>query len=173
MESGATVHYAICIMKEDNGSGVNGIVKFVQEEGKEVRITSEISGLTPGNHGFHIHEFGKGNLSYFDLGNLTKGCATAGAHYNPAGKTHGGPADEIRHVGDLGNITAGDDKVGRYDATDRLIRIYGQENNIIGRSVVVHEKVDDLGKGGNEESLKTGNAGPRLACGVIAVSGPF
>ena len=52
---------------------------------------------------------------YKILGNLTNGCVTAGAHYNPYGLTHGGPSDEIRHVGDLGNIKAGEDKVGRYD----------------------------------------------------------
>ena len=75
--------------------------------------------------------------------------------------THGGPSDEVRHVGDLGNVKAGEDKVGRYDSTDRMVMIYGDLNNVIGRSVVVHEKIDDLGKGGNEESLKTGNAGPR------------
>jgi Cu-Zn family superoxide dismutase len=98
---------------------------------------------------------------------------TAGAHYNPHGKTHAGPDDEVRHVGDLGNIEAGADGVGHYNVKDRLINIYGSENNIIGRSTVVHEKVDDLGRGGNDESLKTGNAGPRLACGVIGVSGPF
>ena len=110
---------------------------------------------------------------FISLGNLINGCATAGAHYNPAGLTHGGPADEVRHVGDLGNIKAGDDKVGRYNANDRLVMIYGDKNNVIGRSMVVHEKVDDLGRGGDEESKKTGNAGPRLACGVIGTSGAF
>lgn len=98
---------------------------------------------------------------------------TAGAHYNPYGMTHAGPDDEVRHVGDLGNITAGADGVGTYSMKDRVINIYGSENNIIGRSVVCHEKEDDLGRGGNDESLKTGNAGPRLACGVIGGSGPF
>ena len=51
-------HYAICILHEDKGSGVNGVVKFTQEEGKEVKITAEITGLTPGEHGFHVHEYG-------------------------------------------------------------------------------------------------------------------
>lgn len=120
-------------------------------------------GLTPGKHGFHIHEFG----------NLTNGCITAGPHYNPDCKTHAGPDDEVRHVGDLGNIEA--DTAGRavYDRDDRLIMIYGDYNNIVGRAVVVHEGVDDLGKGGNDESLKTGNAGARVACGVIGISGPL
>ena len=61
VEGAGKVHYAICILKEDKGSGVSGVVKFVQEEGKEVRITAEIKGLAPGEHGFHVHEFGKSN----------------------------------------------------------------------------------------------------------------
>ena len=52
-------HYAICILKEDQQSGVNGIVKFTQQEGGKVRVQAEITGLKPGKHGFHVHEFGK------------------------------------------------------------------------------------------------------------------
>lgn len=98
---------------------------------------------------------------------------TAGAHYNPEGKTHGGPLDEIRHIGDLGNIEADENGDAHYEYEDHFIKIVGPTNNVVGRAMVVHEKVDDLGKGGNEDSLKTGNAGGRLACGVIGVSGPF
>ncbi len=79
----------------------------------------------------------------------------------------------MRHVGDLGNILAGEDGIGRLEFEDHLIRIYEGETNVIGRSMVVHAKIDDLGKGGDDESLKTGNAGPRLGCGVIGLSGPF
>lgn len=67
---------AVCILREDNNSGVNGVVHFVQEEGKNCSIRAEISGLTKGHHGFHVHEFG----------DLTQGCTSAGAHYNPFGK---------------------------------------------------------------------------------------
>jgi len=105
------------------------------------------------------------------IGNLTSGCKTAGAHFNPHGKVHGGPNDEERHVGDLGNIEAGEDGVGKFELDDHLITIIGWENNVIGRAMVVHTGEDDLGKGGNDESLKTGNAGGRIACGVIGVSG--
>ena len=114
-------------------------------------------------HNLHTDEY---------LGNLTKGCVTAGAHFNPQGTTHGGPNDEVRHVGDLGNIEANEDGVGKLEMEDTFMQIVGPDNNIIGRAMVVHEKEDDLGRGGNEDSLKTGNAGGRLACGVIGISGP-
>ena len=104
---------------------------------------------------------------------MTNGCVTAGAHYNPEGLTHAGPDDTVRHVGDLGNVTADATGKATYDSYDKLIFIYGDVHNVIGRSCVVHAAVDDLGKGGNEESLKTGNAGARVACGVIGLSGPL
>ena len=104
---------------------------------------------------------------------MTNGCVTAGAHYNPHGKSHAGPKDENRHVGDLGNIHADETGRGTLNWEDHLITIYGTVNNVIGRSMVCHEREDDLGTGGNEESLKTGNAGARLACGVIGISGPL
>ena len=115
------------------------------------------------------------SLSIFNLkGNLSDGCATAGPHYNPAGLTHGGPQDEIRHVGDLGNVYAKEDGTVVAVYEDHLIKIYGNPDaTVIGRSCVVHDKQDDLGRGGDEESKKTGNAGARLACGEIGLSGPF
>lgn len=93
---------------------------------------------------------------------------SAGPHFNPFGKTHGAPSDETRHVGDLGNVEA--DASGKVDVTitDHLVSLVGQ-HSVIGRAVVVHENVDDLGKGGHELSLSTGNAGGRLACGVIGI----
>ena len=118
--------------------------------------------MTPGQHGFHIHQFG----------NLTEGCKTAGPHWNPFGKTHGAPHKEERHVGDLGNVVAGDDGVAKYELEDHLVMLTG-ENAVIGRSFVVHAGVDDHGEGGHELSPTTGNAGGRLACGVIGISGPF
>ena len=154
--------YGICIMNPDGGSGVSGLVKLVQTEGGKCKITAEIKGLTPGEHGFHIHQYG----------NLTQGCVSAGPHWNPFGKTHGCPGREERHVGDLGNVTAGDDGVANFEIEDELVTLFG-ENSVFGRSFVVHANVDDLGDGGHELSKTTGNAGGRLACGVIGTSAPF
>ncbi len=118
------------------------------------------------------------------FGDLSDGCVSAGPHFNPFGKTHGAPADDERHVGDLGNIETDQDGVASFVFSDELLTLNGLQS-IIGlvadhhgdplcsnvrssrRAVVVHAGTDDLGRGDNEESLKTGNAGGRAACGVI------
>ncbi|RCI15240.1 hypothetical protein L249_6462 [Ophiocordyceps polyrhachis-furcata BCC 54312] len=109
--------------------------------------------------GFHIHTFG----------NLTGGCASTGPHYNPFNQTHGSPDDAVRHVGDLGNIKADDQGVAVGVLTDDQIKLMGPYS-VIGRAVVVHDSTDDLGKGGHQLSMQTGNAGGRSACGVIGVA---
>jgi len=149
---------AVCVMKGDKG--VEGIIWFNQEgEGKPVKITGEIKGLTPGKHGFHIHEFG----------DSTDGCNSAGSHYNPHNKSHGGPQDTERHAGDFGNVEAGSDGVAKVNMTDSSIALSGSLN-VIGRSMVVHADPDDLGKGNHETSKTTGNSGARVACGVIGIA---
>lgn len=76
-----------------------------------------------------------------------------------------------RHVGDLGNVQSDDNGVVTLNLSDKVIALQG-EHSILGRCLVVHEKADDLGRGGDDESKKTGNAGKRLACGIIGTINP-
>ncbi|CAH1399260.1 unnamed protein product [Nezara viridula] len=115
-----------------------------------------IEGLSPGQHGFHIHE----------KGDVSMGCASTLGHYNPHNKQHGAPQDANRHAGDLGNILADERGVASFVINDHHVRLTGP-TSVLGRSVVVHSDPDDLGKGGHPDSLTTGHAGSRLACGVI------
>uniref|UniRef100_A0A075W0S9 Superoxide dismutase [Cu-Zn] n=1 Tax=Dastarcus helophoroides TaxID=1169899 RepID=A0A075W0S9_9CUCU len=148
---------AVCVL---SGEIVKGTVWFTQEGDKApVQVQGSISGLGKGLHGFHIHEFGDN----------TNGCISAGAHFNPHNKQHGGPKHTERHVGDLGNVEAGEDGVAKISITDDVISLHG-DHNIVGRTVVVHADPDDLGDGGHELSKTTGNAGARLACGVIGIT---
>jgi len=144
---------AICVLTPTKDSKVSGTVTFTSKNGA-IEITGEITGLAPGQHGFHVHEFG--NLSSSD------GMATGG-HFNPDGEKHGGPHASERHVGDLGNIEA--DAVGKatLKMTDKLIQLHGK-HSIIGRGLIVHAKADDL------KTQPTGDAGGRVAQGVIGVA---
>jgi Cu-Zn family superoxide dismutase len=116
-------------------SNVSGVIHF-QQEGEGTTVTGKVQGLTPGKHGFHVHA----------LGDTTNGCLSTGPHFNPNNKEHGAPEDTIRHAGDLGNITAGEDGVAEVSLQDLQIPLTGV-NSIIGRAVVVHADPDDLGKG--------------------------
>ena len=96
---------AICVLDPQPNQTAFGVVRFVQSNFySKCQISAEFKGLSPGLHGFHIHQFG----------DLTKGCTTAGPHYNPFNKEHGGPDMEERHVGDLGNVEAGEDGTAKY-----------------------------------------------------------
>ncbi|KAB2629795.1 hypothetical protein D8674_007314 [Pyrus ussuriensis x Pyrus communis] len=143
-----------------SSEGVKGTINFVQEGDGPTTVTGSVSGLKPGLHGFHVHA----------LGDTTNGCLSTGPHFNPNGKEHGAPEDEDRHAGDLGNITVGDDGTATFTIIDKQIPLTGP-HSIIGRAVVVHGDPDDLGKGGHELSKSTGNAGGRVACGIIGLQG--
>ncbi|KAE8710322.1 Superoxide dismutase [Hibiscus syriacus] len=143
-----------------SSEGVSGTILFSQDGEGPTIVTGNISGLKPGLHGFHVHAFG----------DTTNGCMSTGPHFNPAGKEHGAPQDENRHAGDLGNITVDDDGSANFNIIDNQIPLKGP-NSIIGRAVVVHADPDDLGRGGHELSKSTGNAGGRVACGIIGLQG--
>lgn len=160
---------AICVLT-NNQKGISGVIKFKEISKNKLEIDLDIKGLSPGYHGFHIH----------NKGDLTKGCSSLCSHFNPFNTTHGDITDDRynRHVGDLGNIIANKKGIVKYKICDNLIKLRGK-CNIIGRSVVIHKLRDDLGRGGMgnngyiydvnkfNESQKTGNAGERIACGII------
>jgi len=139
-----------------HSESVKGSILLIQAPGTPTLIKGTITGLAPGEHGFHIHEFG----------DMSDGCKSMGGHYNPDGVDHGNLGDG--HVGDLGNITADGSGVAKFTIRADRVDLLG-DRSVVGRGIVVHSDKDDLGKGGDEESLKTGNAGDRLACGVITL----
>ena len=153
----AATKKAVAVLK--GNANVEGVVTLLQEDEGPTKVNVKITGLAPGKHGFHLHEFG----------DTTNGCISTGAHFNPEGKTHGAPEDSNRHAGDLGNVVAGDDGVVEVELQDSQIPLSGP-NSVVGRAFVIHELEDDLGKGGHELSSTTGNAGGRLACGVVGLT---
>jgi len=136
---------------------IQGAIYF-EEVGSLVQVRGAVRGLSPGAHGFHIHEYGDLTDHEFH---------SACAHFNPFGTNHGCPGSYVRHVGDLGNIVADYRGVGKVSLLDNQIKLYGDTTNIIGRALMIHKNPDDCGRGGDAESLKSGNAGPRIACAVI------
>jgi superoxide dismutase, Cu-Zn family len=151
----AEVTKAVAVLHSTEGNNVRGAVTFTKE-GQGVKVSAHIEGLKPGNHGFHIHEFGDCSA---------KDAASAGGHYNPATAAHGAREASPRHIGDLGNIEAGADGTAHVEFTDPMLKLDGP-NTIIGRGVIVHANPDDF------KTQPTGNAGGRQACGVIGVGKP-
>jgi Cu-Zn family superoxide dismutase len=117
-----------------------------------VRVVAELSGLPPGAHGFHVHE--KGDCSAPDG-------KSAGDHFNPDKVDHGAPAAMPHHAGDFGNLTAGPDGKATMTVTVDFVSLDDGPRSAIGRAIVIHEKADDL------KTQPSGNAGARIACGVI------
>ena len=156
MDTTLPIH-AIAVFMDQ--SGIHGVVKFAEDlENNQVKVELNIVGLSPKSlHGFHVHE----------AGDLSDKCTSMCAHFNPFKTTHGCPNSKVRHVGDLGNIKTNGKGEAKYSFCDSVIKLRGTKSNIIGRGLIIHEDEDDCGKGGNAESLKTGNAGKRIACAVI------
>jgi superoxide dismutase, Cu-Zn family len=146
---GQDVTKATSKLESKSGSQVTGTVTFTKV-GDDVQVVGDIIGLKPGKHGIHIHE--KGDCSAPDA-------ASAGAHFNPGQHKHGGPMTGERHEGDLGNIEA--DASGKAHVDWKGKMSLSGADSIIGKSVVVHEKEDDL------KTDPSGNSGARVACGAI------
>jgi Cu-Zn family superoxide dismutase len=151
--SAAPVTKAVATLSPTQGSSVKGTATFAAAD-KGVKVTVHVTGLTPGKHGFHIHEFG--DCSAPDA-------ASAGGHFNPTGDPHAAPTEAKRHVGDLGNIEADKDGTAHLEYVDAHASFDGA-SSILGHGVIVHANPDDL------KTQPTGNAGGRVACGVIGVA---
>nr|WCF44282.1 copper/zinc superoxide dismutase [Portunus pelagicus] len=155
--------YARCVLQSPNGN-VSGTLYLQQSRSfSPVLISGDITGLSKGKHGFHIHQWGVENND----------CKSTGGHYNPLGYSHSAPNATERHMGDLGNVEAKastkGDIIANVVITDKVLTLSGQYS-IVGRAIVVHEGEDDLGLGGDSGSLKTGNAGGRVACCTLYLS---
>jgi Cu-Zn family superoxide dismutase len=142
---------ATAVVRPASGSQAHGSVKFTQV-GNRVKVEGEIAGLNPGRHGFHLHE--KGDCSAPDA-------ASAGAHFNPAAKKHGGTEGAERHGGDLGNVTANEYGKAEVSVMVDGISVGTGPNGVVGKSVVVHADPDDL------KTDPGGNSGDRIGCGVV------
>jgi Cu-Zn family superoxide dismutase len=138
-------------LQPTSGNKASGEVTFEETSGK-VRIRANVQGLAPGReHGFHIHE----------VGDCSANAENAKGHFNPDGQPHGHFAAAERHAGDLPALRADDTGRGQIETTVDRITLTSGPGSIIGRAVVVHANPDDY------KSQPAGNAGPRIACGVI------
>ena len=160
--SSKIIYRAVAVIKSQfNGGQISGFCFFEQaSNGGPTRAYGTIQGLPDGLHGFHIHEWG----------DLTNGCTSAGAHYNPDNSNHGGLTTPVRHVGDLGNLNVIGSEV-TFDFVVPDLNIIGPYS-IIGRSLIIHQDPDDLGMTSNPLSKTTGNSGARIACSVIGLAAP-
>lgn len=141
-------------MESKSDSKVQGTIVLSPGEDHQVKLQIDLTGFSPKTtHAFHIHA----------VGDCTDpGAASAGPHFNPSGARHGGPDHEMRHAGDMGNLEA--DEKGEVH-TQKINTMVALEENVpnsaIGKSIIIHEGVDDF------QTQPTGNAGARVACGVI------
>jgi Cu-Zn family superoxide dismutase len=154
--SGSKAPQAMATIISESGTKVQGKALFTQLPAGGVKTEVWIENATPGTHGLHIHE--KGDCSAPDG-------SSAGGHFNAAGNPHASPIDKARHNGDLGNIEVGADGKGHLEITSDLLTVSPGPDSVVGRSVIFHEKTDDL------KTQPTGDAGARYGCGVILPKG--
>jgi Cu-Zn family superoxide dismutase len=155
----AAVTTAIAVILPTTGNETAGVVTFIATDGG-VKVIADVTGLTPGRHGFHIHEFG-------DISDSAKAMSTGG-HYDPDGTHHHALVDADRpdamshHAGDMGNLVADSAGKAHLEMTLPGVSLVGPANPIVGRAVIIHAKPDDGGQ-------PVGNAGGRVGQGVIGI----
>jgi Cu-Zn family superoxide dismutase len=157
----APVTAAIAVIRPTEGSQAAGLVTFTATDGG-VKVVADVTGLSPGKHGFHIHEYG-------DVSDAAKAMSTGG-HYDPEGTHHHALAgaegtDAPHHAGDMGNLIADETGKAHLEMVLTGVTLMGPTDPIVGRSVIVHAKPDDGGQ-------PTGNAGGRVGAGVIGIAKP-
>lgn len=144
--------YAIAQLQ---GQDIEGLVRFFDQQGTTlVQVTATGKGLTDGQHGFHIHQFG----------DRSNGCESMGPHYSEIPQRHGGRHSSVRHTGDLGNVVAKNGEI------DTMFTVELRVKPLLGRGIVLHADPDDLGLGTADDSGTTGHSGKRIACGIIALA---
>lgn len=149
----------ICVLL-NNKNERKGVIIFKETNNKNLLVLGQVKGLKKnGLHGFHIHQYG----------DITRGCASMGPHFNPNEKNHGSFTSKERHLGDLGNLEANNNGLAKICFEDNRLSLKGK-NSILGRSIVVHENEDDLGRGNHPDSKTTGHSGARILCGVIGLT---
>jgi len=144
------------IQATQDGSDLNGQA-ILTDTNKGLTVQIEINAAPPGLHGIHIHAFGS----------CGDGGKAAGGHYNPAGTPHAFLPEQgllAAHAGDLGNIEIDDTGSGSLNLTLYGLSLSGSGYSVGGRGVILHAKQDDFGQ-------PTGNAGSRIGCGTIIVTG--
>lgn len=154
------VNFAVAHMHPTKGNKVTGVVTFqTMQDG--LKVSAELKGFKPNTqHGFHVHQYGD---CTGDDG------TTAGGHFSPDQDTHGLPPTDKRHAGDMGNLEADAKGIATFAQTFKNISLSGlspsgeKRPTVVGRGLIVHQKEDDGGQ-------PTGNAGARLACGVIGIA---
>ena len=142
---------ASATLSPTTGNTAAGTVKLAEQADGSVQVTVDLTGVPPGVHGFHIHD--KGDCG--DNGNA------AGGHFNPMATAHGAPAAEPHHAGDFGNVTADASGNVRTTFTTRSVTVAAGATSAVGHAVILHANPDDL------QTQPTGNAGGRIACGVV------
>lgn len=142
---------AVANLVVNTEKNLKGVIEFT-ETNAGVTVVTKIDGLTPGPHGFHIHETGDCSKADF---------TSAGGHFNPAKKAHGSHQSDPSHAGDLGNLVADKDMKAYTTIQTQGVTLGEGENSIIGKAVIIHKDADDY------KTQPTGNAGGRVACGVI------
>lgn len=151
-DAGVAVPEVVVPLSSKNGSSVMGNATFVQN-GDEVVLTVEVTGLEKGEHAIHIHE--NGDCSAADG-------SSAGGHWNPTGDDHGKWGEDDFHFGDIGNLVADAEGKARLNfRTNKWTLDENAVNGVKGKSIIIHAKADDF------TSQPSGAAGDRVACGVI------